>query len=189
MVKCIRTGPLVEFRAAWKLFLGLLLSVSLTTGVSGQTVPRPDHVVICVLENHGYWSIVGSPYAPFINGLIGRSALLQEYYALTHPSQPNYIMLYSGDAQEYRMIIFLREHPGRHQPGIRSVTERFYVCRLFRGFARTRCLGRGVGRILSEAFTLGELAGKRNKSIAHCLQSALLSFFRWTIIFSQMYPS
>ncbi len=99
MVKCIRTGPLVEFGAAWKLFFGLLLSVSLQIGVSGQTVPRPDHVVICVLENHGYWSIVGSPYAPFINGLIGRSALLQEYYALTHPSQPNYIMLYSGDAQ------------------------------------------------------------------------------------------
>lgn len=68
-------------------------------GVSGQTIPRPDHVVICVLENHAYWSVAGSPHAPYLNDLMSRSAVLQEYYALTHPSQPNYLMLYSGDNQ------------------------------------------------------------------------------------------
>lgn len=62
-------------------------------------LPRPDHVVIVVLENHGYSSIIGSPAAPFINGLAERSALFTHYYAHTHPSQPNYLYLFSGSVQ------------------------------------------------------------------------------------------
>ncbi|MFO0774913.1 MAG: alkaline phosphatase family protein [Nitrospiraceae bacterium] len=62
-------------------------------------VPTPDHVVIVVLENHSYSSIIGSPDAPFINGLAARGALMTQYYGMTHPSQPNYIGLFSGSLQ------------------------------------------------------------------------------------------
>lgn len=62
-------------------------------------VPRPDKVVICVLENHGFPQIIGSASAPYINHLAGIGANMVEFYALTHPSQPNYIMLFSGDNQ------------------------------------------------------------------------------------------
>src|SRR3954463_14761768 len=62
-------------------------------------VPRPDHVVVCILENHSYGQIVGSADAPYINSLLPQSAHMMEYYALTHPSQPNYIMLFSGNNQ------------------------------------------------------------------------------------------
>lgn len=62
-------------------------------------IPRPDHVVVCILENKGYPQIIGSSSAPYINSLVPLSANLKKYYALTHPSQPNYIMLYSGKNQ------------------------------------------------------------------------------------------
>ena len=62
---------------------------------------RPAHTVILILENRPYSSIVGNPLAPYINSLISNShaALFTKSYGLTHPSQPNYIMLYSGDPQ------------------------------------------------------------------------------------------
>jgi hypothetical protein len=64
-------------------------------------MPLPNKVVVLILENHAYNQVVGSPYAPYINNLINDSmtALFPQSYALTHPSQPNYIMLFSGSAQ------------------------------------------------------------------------------------------
>jgi phosphatidylinositol-3-phosphatase len=64
-------------------------------------MPTPNKVVILVLENHSYNQIVGSPYAPYINSLINDSlcARFTQSYALVHPSQPNYIQLFSGSTQ------------------------------------------------------------------------------------------
>ena len=63
--------------------------------------PPPAHTVILILENRPYNNIVGNPQAPYINSLIANSntALFTQSFGLTHPSQPNYIMLYSGDPQ------------------------------------------------------------------------------------------
>lgn len=73
------------------LFLALVLQAR-------TQVPRPDHVVVLILENHGYSQIIGSADAPYINALAtdNKSALFTQSYAVTHPSQPNYIDLYSG---------------------------------------------------------------------------------------------
>jgi hypothetical protein len=59
-------------------------------------VPTPAHVVIVIEENHGYSQIIGSPQAPYINTLASEGALLTSSYAITHPSQPNYLDLFSG---------------------------------------------------------------------------------------------
>lgn len=59
-------------------------------------VPRPDHVVIVIEENHSYSEIIGSPAAPYINSLAAKGALFAQSYAITHPSQPNYLDLFSG---------------------------------------------------------------------------------------------
>ena len=61
----------------------------------------PAHVVIVIEENHDYAAIIGSAYAPYINALAADSnaALFSQSYGLTHPSQPNYIMLHSGSNQ------------------------------------------------------------------------------------------
>lgn len=64
-----------------------------------QLLPKPTHIVICVLENHKYKDIIGSKNAPYINSLADSGTLFGNYYALTHPSQPNYLLMFSGDAQ------------------------------------------------------------------------------------------
>ena len=61
----------------------------------------PDHIVIAILESHGYTELIGSSAAPYINFLANSSssAVFSESYAITHPSQPNYLILYSGSTQ------------------------------------------------------------------------------------------
>jgi phosphatidylinositol-3-phosphatase len=50
-------------------------------------------------ENHSYWQIIGSSQAPYINTLASEGALFTNSYAVTHPSQPNYLALFSGSTQ------------------------------------------------------------------------------------------
>jgi len=63
------------------------------------SLPQPAHIVVVVLENHGYSQVIGSPDAPFLNQLAGRGALFTQSYAITHPSEPNYLALFSGSTQ------------------------------------------------------------------------------------------
>jgi acid phosphatase len=72
----------------------LLLFVAPTH--AGSDLPRPDHIVIVIEENHSFQQIIGNPAAPYVNLLVARGALLTNSYALTHPSQPNYLGLFAG---------------------------------------------------------------------------------------------
>ncbi len=60
------------------------------------TVPRERHIVVVIMENHGYGQIAGSPQAPYINRLARQGAMFTASYAVTHPSEPNYLALFSG---------------------------------------------------------------------------------------------
>lgn len=51
---------------------------------------------LLVLENHSYAQIVGNPNAPFLNSAARRYGLAANDFAITHPSEPNYIALVSG---------------------------------------------------------------------------------------------
>src|SRR4051812_44882146 len=62
-------------------------------------VPRPDHVVVVVEENHSDTQIIGSASAPFINSLAQQGANFTNSFAVTHPSEPNYLALFSGSTQ------------------------------------------------------------------------------------------
>lgn len=62
-------------------------------------LPRPDHVVIVIEENKSYDDVIGFSGAPYINSLAAEGASLTAFYALHHPSQPNYVELFSGNAQ------------------------------------------------------------------------------------------
>jgi acid phosphatase len=61
-----------------------------------DTLPRPDHIVIVINENKAFQQIIGSRNAPYINSLAQRGMLFTESYGITHPSQPNYLALFSG---------------------------------------------------------------------------------------------
>jgi phosphatidylinositol-3-phosphatase len=67
---------------------------------SGQpgrgTVPRPRHVVVVIMENHSYADVIGSRPARYLNALARTGALFTRSYAVSHPSEPNYLALFSG---------------------------------------------------------------------------------------------
>jgi phospholipase C len=66
---------------------------------AATAVPKFDHIVIVMEENHSYSDIVGSSSAPYINSLAGQGASFTNSFAVTHPSQPNYVALFSGSTQ------------------------------------------------------------------------------------------
>lgn len=85
------------------LLTGLIEAVGAST-VGASTadaagVPRFDHVVVVVMENHSNTDVIGNPAAPYINSLAATGANFSQSYAITHPSQPNYFALFSGSLQ------------------------------------------------------------------------------------------
>lgn len=87
----------------YNFYLSLTLAaLFFTVQLRAQTVPTPDHVLVVVMENHGYSEIIGSGTgAPYINSLAAdtEAALFTNSLAITHPSQPNYLYLFSGSSQ------------------------------------------------------------------------------------------
>jgi phosphatidylinositol-3-phosphatase len=53
-----------------------------------------------VLENRSYGQVIGSRNAPYLNRLANRYAVATHYYAIKHPSLPNYIALTTGATAE-----------------------------------------------------------------------------------------
>ena len=67
--------------------------------VAAGKIPDFDHIVLIVLENQNYDAVIGNPQMPKLNDLAKKYVLLSSYYAVRHPSLPNYIALMSGDTQ------------------------------------------------------------------------------------------
>jgi phospholipase C len=59
-------------------------------------VPRLKHVWVFVLENHSYNEIIGNADVPYLNHLAQRYGQATQYYAVAHPSLPNYLAMISG---------------------------------------------------------------------------------------------
>ena len=59
-------------------------------------MPSPTHTVVVMMENHGYYAVIGNSAAPFLNQLASEGALFTHSHAITHPSEPNYMAIFSG---------------------------------------------------------------------------------------------
>jgi arylsulfatase A-like enzyme len=70
-------------------------ATSSATGASG--IPVFDHVVVVIFENRATSQILGE--APYISSLAAGGANFTNFFAETHPSQPNYFALFSGGTQ------------------------------------------------------------------------------------------
>jgi hypothetical protein len=62
-------------------------------------LPKPDHIVMVIEENHSYSQIIDSPDAPYINRLAAQGAVFTQSFGVTYPSQPKYLALFSGSTQ------------------------------------------------------------------------------------------
>ncbi len=77
--------------------LGAGVAIAPAAPASASSVPRFDHVVIVVMENKNEDAIIGRPdEAPYLNKLASAGAVFSNSYAVAHPSQPNYLALFSG---------------------------------------------------------------------------------------------
>ncbi len=65
--------------------------------VPAGNVPVFSHIVIIMLENRSYDQVIGSPDMPNLNGWASQYTLLTRYYAIRHPSLPNYLAITGGD--------------------------------------------------------------------------------------------
>jgi phosphatidylinositol-3-phosphatase len=65
-----------------------------------QELPRPDHVVLAILENHSLNDILDNGDAPFLGELARQGAVFTRSFAVARPSQPNYFALFSGSTFE-----------------------------------------------------------------------------------------
>ena len=78
----------------------LLVSVTgAPQAVAAAAAPRFAHVVVVVMENHSAAEIQGSTSAPYINSLMRAGANFTNSFAVSHPSEPNYLALFSGSTQ------------------------------------------------------------------------------------------
>src|SRR5215831_17155619 len=61
-------------------------------------IPHLDHAFVIMMENHGYFQVVGNPNEPYLNSLInsGKVNLARNYFAVGHPSLTNYLEIVGG---------------------------------------------------------------------------------------------
>jgi hypothetical protein len=74
----------------------VVVSLAGWTRATPAPIPSFEHVVVVVFENKEASNVLGNPAAPTFNSYARRYANLTRYYAVTHPSLPNYIALVSG---------------------------------------------------------------------------------------------
>lgn len=67
------------------------------TATPKPLIPNFDHIVIIIFENKEFGTVIGNPDMPVFNQLAKDYTLLSQFYAVTHPSLPNYISLIGGD--------------------------------------------------------------------------------------------
>jgi len=67
------------------------------TATPKPLVPHFERIVIIIFENKEFGTVIGNPEMPNFNKLASEYTLLTQFYAVTHPSLPNYIALMGGD--------------------------------------------------------------------------------------------
>jgi hypothetical protein len=78
-----------------------LAAIAAPVAHAANGVPRFDHVIVVMEENHSYNEIIGDTTdAPYLNNtLAAGGAVFTNSFAIEHPSEPNYLDLFSGSNQ------------------------------------------------------------------------------------------
>jgi phosphatidylinositol-3-phosphatase len=78
-----------------------ILFVAITGTLSAQTPPErtTKYVQLVIFENESLDNVIGSPQAPYLTGLAKSWANMRNSHAIAHPSEPNYLALFSGSTQ------------------------------------------------------------------------------------------
>jgi hypothetical protein len=126
-----------------KLFSCLISGIVLVASISSckeqkkksSGIPQYDHVIIVVEENHSYDALIGTENAPYINQLAKEGALFTDAHGVVHPSQPNYLALFSGGTQNVIADECLQDTLPYTTPNLAAALIRDGFT--FKGFAET----------------------------------------------------
>ena len=129
-----RVGRVLALTA---LVTGLASAGALRSGVASAqaAVHKFDHVVVVIMENKNYKAIIGRPdEAPYINNhLAAGGAVFSNSFAVAHPSQPNYLALFSGSTQGVTS-----DHCPQNFTGVANLGAQLINANLtFRGYAES----------------------------------------------------
>jgi acid phosphatase len=102
-----------------------------------------------MMENHSYADIIGNSQAPYLNSLVGKGKSLTRMFAITHPSQPNYVALFSGSTHG-----ITNDSCPRHLSGANLGRELLDARRSFAGYSE------GLPKTGSPTCTAGAYARK-----------------------------
>ena len=78
---------------------GLCGVLALPAVAARAALPGFDHIVVVVEENHAYGEVIDNANAPYLSSLAAHGAAMTRSFAVTHPSEPNYLALFSGSTQ------------------------------------------------------------------------------------------
>lgn len=101
-----------------------------TSGSAASIRSTGGHVVIAMMENHAYSQIIGSRDAPYLSSLARSGANLTRMSAITHPSQPNYVALFTGSTHGV-----IDDRCPVHVPGANLGTQLLHAHLGFAGYA------------------------------------------------------
>lgn len=68
-------------------------------GITPNATYTTKYVQLVIFENESYDEIIGNSQAPYITGLSKKWANMTNSHAIAHPSEPNYLALFSGSTQ------------------------------------------------------------------------------------------
>lgn len=103
--------------------------------ITRNGIKVPAHVIIVIEENHGYDQIIGSDSAAYINKLAHEGAIFTDSHGITHPSQPNYLGIFSGTTQGVTGDQCLQDSTSFTTPNLaEALIKKKYS---FKGFAET----------------------------------------------------
>lgn len=86
-----------------KMLFACAIAAALATGADAAELATPqsgfgrlDHVFLIMMENQSTTDILGNPNAPFINSYAHVANQATNYFAVGHPSAPNYLEIVGG---------------------------------------------------------------------------------------------
>src|SRR5215467_4301337 len=77
--------------------MGAVALASLPVSSADTAIPRYSHIFVIIEENHTTDEIIGNPAAPNLTRLAREYGFASNFFAVSHPSEPNYIALVGGD--------------------------------------------------------------------------------------------
>jgi phosphatidylinositol-3-phosphatase len=79
--------------------LALVVSAFAAASSPNSANAHLKHVFVIVLENHSQPSVIGDVNAPYITSLANTYGMADNYFGVTHPSEPNYVAMITGSNQ------------------------------------------------------------------------------------------